>query len=99
MSPLLHWIYQMMESVKDDQPVFLFLNIGETHVPYWHEGASWDCWPSPCIPFGGQACSKEESSERKEEISKKPSTNSSMVNIVDLPSQSVMPVVMSTDEE
>ncbi len=30
--------------------VFAFLNIGETHVPYWHEGAPWE--PSfTCRPF------------------------------------------------
>ena len=22
-----------------DQPMFVFMNIGETHVPYWHQGA------------------------------------------------------------
>lgn len=35
------------------QPVFLFLNIGETHVPYFFEGASWDGGYNPCLPFGG----------------------------------------------
>lgn len=36
-----------------DRPVFLFLNIGETHVPYHHEGASWDPAHNPCVPFAG----------------------------------------------
>jgi hypothetical protein len=31
---------------------FIFLNIGETHSPYWHEGAEWDPDPCPCVPFG-----------------------------------------------
>lgn len=32
--------------------VFLFLNIGETHVPYYYEGAPWDSTRNPCVPFG-----------------------------------------------
>ncbi len=32
-------------------PVFAFLNVGETHVPYWHEGARWERDRSPCVPF------------------------------------------------
>ena len=37
----------------------------ETHVPYWHEGASWDPWPSPCSPFGGPDCSASKSRSRQ----------------------------------
>ncbi|MEB3308435.1 MAG: hypothetical protein VKK98_09850 [Cyanobacteriota bacterium] len=48
-----------------DQPVFLFLNVGETHVPYWHEGADWERWPSPCVPFGGAGCSADKSRRRQ----------------------------------
>jgi hypothetical protein len=33
------------------QPVFAFLNVGETHVPYYHEGAPWDPARNPCVPF------------------------------------------------
>lgn len=33
------------------QKVFCFLNLGETHVPYWHEGAPWSK-DNPCVPFG-----------------------------------------------
>lgn len=32
-------------------PVFAFANLGETHVPYWHEGATWDAAVNPCVPF------------------------------------------------
>jgi hypothetical protein len=32
-------------------PTFTFLNIGETHVPYWHAGASWSPDDNPCQPF------------------------------------------------
>lgn len=45
----LDWIGNRLEPVT--QPVFLFLNIGETHVPYYHEGAPWDAADNPCIPF------------------------------------------------
>lgn len=34
-----------------DRPVFLFLNVGETHVPYHHQEASWDRAFNPCQPF------------------------------------------------
>jgi hypothetical protein len=32
-------------------PVFVFLNVGETHVPYFFEGAPWDRADNPCVPF------------------------------------------------
>lgn len=32
-------------------PTFTFINVGETHVPYWHEGASWSADDNPCRPF------------------------------------------------
>lgn len=35
-----------------DEPVFVFINAGETHVPYWHSGASWPPHENPCIPYG-----------------------------------------------
>ncbi len=33
-------------------PPFAFLNLAETHVPYWHESAPWDAAVNPCVPFG-----------------------------------------------
>lgn len=30
---------------------FTFMNIGETHVPYWYEGATWSSDDNPCIPY------------------------------------------------
>lgn len=36
----------------ETRPVFLFMNVGETHVPYYFNGAPWDRLPSPCVPFG-----------------------------------------------
>ena len=35
----------------DGKRAFVFLNLGETHVPYWHEGADWDRNHNPCRPF------------------------------------------------
>ncbi len=46
----LSWINERIQSLGSN-PIFLFLNIGETHVPYWHEGASWDQNDNPCVPF------------------------------------------------
>ncbi|HVS85447.1 MAG TPA: hypothetical protein VHD91_07435 [Gaiellaceae bacterium] len=33
------------------QPAFVFLNVGETHVPYHFAGAAWER-RNPCVPFG-----------------------------------------------
>ncbi len=33
-------------------PAFVFVNVGETHVPYWHAGATWSPRDNPCVPFG-----------------------------------------------
>jgi hypothetical protein len=32
-------------------PVFVFINVGETHVPYYHDGARWSPEVNPCVPF------------------------------------------------
>ena len=61
----LRWIENCLLDTPDTKPRFVFLNIGETHVPYWHEGAHWDRWPSPCVPFGSPHCSASESSRRQ----------------------------------
>jgi hypothetical protein len=46
----LAWIDEMMES-RANEPVFVFLNVGETHVPYYFDGALWESGDNPCIPF------------------------------------------------
>ena len=61
----LSWLFERMKNQGSDHPLFVFLNIGETHVPYWHEDADWEPWPSPCIPFGGNECSRRESRKRQ----------------------------------
>lgn len=37
---------------KARRPVFTFINVGETHAPYWHAGADWDRDWNPCRTFG-----------------------------------------------
>lgn len=36
---------------RSPRPVFLFLNVGETHVPYYYDDAPWSSDDNPCIPF------------------------------------------------
>ena len=61
----LSWIENELADALPEQPIFCFINIGETHVPYWHEEATWERWPSPCIPFGGADCNAIESARRQ----------------------------------
>lgn len=44
------WLQQQLNEI--DCPAFVFLNIGETHVPYYYKGAPWDPTDNPCVPFG-----------------------------------------------
>jgi len=53
----LTWIYPFLNNTE--QPLFLFLNIGETHVPYYYEGAKWDRDYNPCIPFSQENNAEE----------------------------------------
>lgn len=46
----IEWLERELTSAT--QPVFAFLNVGETHAPYYHEGAAWDPYYNPCVPFG-----------------------------------------------
>ena len=46
----LSWIDRCLEAVNET-PVFVFLNIGETHVPYYFKGAPWPAHDNPCVPF------------------------------------------------
>ena len=47
----LNWIDEQIRQL-DGKKVFVFLNIVETHVPYYYEGAPWDRQINPCRPFG-----------------------------------------------
>ena len=57
----LNWIDEQLEDVAANDPSFVFLNVGETHVPYWHEDAYWPREPSPCVPFNGPNNSRRRS--------------------------------------
>lgn len=46
----LSWLAAQLE-LRTDAPVFAFLNVGETHVPYYYDGAPWDLADNPCVPF------------------------------------------------
>ncbi len=43
--------FAMTQAENARQPLFLFMNIGETHIPYWHEGAAWEFDKGPCHAF------------------------------------------------
>ena len=47
----LTWIDAQISDAGNSRPVFVFLNIGETHIPYWHSGALWSQDDNPCVPF------------------------------------------------
>ncbi len=47
----LDWINSKIHENRD-HPLFVFLNVGETHVPYYYDNCSWDLNENPCIPFG-----------------------------------------------
>ncbi len=49
----------------DGQRAFVFINVGETHVPYWHEGAPWDREYNPCRPFAGDVNDAKECARRQ----------------------------------
>ena len=46
----LDWLRDRL--AQGSAPTFAFLNVGETHVPYYHQGASWSEQINPCVPFG-----------------------------------------------
>ena len=48
--PQVSWLGEQIRA-SDGRPVFAFLNVGETHVPYFHEDADWDGRHNPCVPF------------------------------------------------
>lgn len=50
LSRQLAWLRNSLESSAGAR-VFVFLNVGETHVPYYFEDAAWSRTDNPCIPF------------------------------------------------
>jgi hypothetical protein len=45
------WASDRLIANEPGKPVFLFMNVGETHVPYYYDGAPWDPTWNPCVPF------------------------------------------------
>jgi len=45
------YLMRKLQANGSGKPVFVFLNVGETHVPYHHEGAGWSPDHNPCRPF------------------------------------------------
>lgn len=58
----IEWIENSLAGLK--KAVFVFLNIGETHVPYYYEGAPWSFEDNPCVPFS-EKNDEEECSRRQ----------------------------------
>jgi hypothetical protein len=46
------WIESMLGQLRAGTPAFVFLNLAETHVPYYYEGAPWDASYNPSLAFG-----------------------------------------------
>jgi len=42
------WALRQLRAASDRR-VFLFMNIGETHIPYYHQGAPWKLEDNPCV--------------------------------------------------
>lgn len=59
----LEWLEAELEAAPE--PVFAFLNVGETHVPYYYEGAPWDPCHDPCLPFGSPTNDAAECARRQ----------------------------------
>ena len=57
------WIERKLSGVGE-RPVFVFLNIGETHVPYYFAGAPWSRRDNPCVPF--QVVDRSEECRRRQ---------------------------------
>jgi membrane-anchored protein YejM (alkaline phosphatase superfamily) len=48
----LEWIDSQLAQVAPRTPVFVFLNLAETHVPYYYDNAPWDSSYNPAVAFG-----------------------------------------------
>jgi len=46
----LEWINSKIQEANDN-PLFIFINVGETHEPYYYKDAPWGPENSPCLPF------------------------------------------------
>ncbi len=48
------YLERSIRLLADDQRFFAFLNVGETHLPYWHAEADWPRGENLCLPFDPQ---------------------------------------------
>jgi hypothetical protein len=60
----LNFIENELSTANGD--VFVFLNVGETHVPYYFKGAEWDPDDNPCVPF--QKTNREAECRRRQRL-------------------------------
>ena len=44
------WAERQLRSARRRR-VLLFINVGETHIPYYHQGAAWSSEENPCVAF------------------------------------------------
>ncbi len=54
----LDWVSDQLRRNRHRR-IFLFVNIGETHIPYYYKGAPWSRERNPCVPFGEGNDAKE----------------------------------------
>ena len=60
----LEFIANELKTIDGD--VFAFLNVGETHVPYYFKGAAWASDDNPCVPF--QTANREAECRRRQRL-------------------------------
>src|SRR2546430_6961822 len=48
----IEWIDSMLGQLAAETPAFVFLNLAETHVPYYYDAAPWDPAYNPAQAFG-----------------------------------------------
>jgi len=60
----LEWLNSKIQEFSE-KPLFVFLNVGEVHVPYYYRDAPWDPKENPCVPFAenndAKACQMRQS--------------------------------------
>ena len=59
------WAESMLQRHRGED-VFLFVNVGETHVPYHHEGAPWSFDDNPCVPY--QAADRRDACRERQRL-------------------------------
>ena len=55
----------VLSQLPQDRPVLSFVNVGETHVPYWYRGAPWERSDNPCRPYAQKSNRRADCIERQ----------------------------------